>query len=176
MRRVIPLVLDDDVPEAILDWIAKANLRDLDVRQKKEGALEELLHSRRIREQFFWSLACQSSFEGLVAQLFKAFPEDPWVQALHDEVHSSTAQTGGDASGLVGLLQSAEVGIGRGVSQEVMETLGLEMLWQDEAVRTEVGERTLRKFMEARGEEAEQAREQAKQAALDLLRREDLID
>lgn len=109
MRRVIPLVLDDDVPEAILGWIAKANLRDLDVLQKKEGALEELLHSRRIREQFFWSLACQSSFEGLVAQLFKAFPEDPWVQALHDEVHSSTAQIGGDASGLVGLLQSGEV-------------------------------------------------------------------
>lgn len=32
------------------------------------------------------------------------------------------------------------------------------------------------KFMEARGEEAEQVREQARQAAMDLLRREDLID
>ena len=57
-----------------------------------------------------------------------------------------------------------------------METLGLEMLWQDEAVRAEVGERTLRKLMEARGEEAARVREQAKQAAMDLLRREDLID
>ena len=167
MRRVIPLVLDDDVPEAILDWIAKANLRDLDVLQKKEGALEELLHNRRIREQFFWSLACQSSFEGLVAELYKAFSEDPWVQALHDEVYSSTAQNGGDASGL---------GLGREAGQDVMETLGLEMLWQDEALRAEVGARNLRKLMEARGEEAEQVREQARQAAMDLLHREDLID
>ena len=57
-----------------------------------------------------------------------------------------------------------------------METLGLEMLWQDEAFRAEVGARHLRKLMEARGEQAEQVREQARQAAMDLLRREDLID
>ena len=40
----------------------------------------------------------------------------------------------------------------------------------------EVGERNLRKLMEARGEEAQQVRKQARQAAIDLLRREDLID
>lgn len=159
MRRVIPLVLDEDVPEAILDWIARANLRDLEALQEKEGALEELLQSRRIREQFFWSLACQSSFEGLVAQLFRAFPEDPWVQALHAKTQSSIAQVGNG-----------------GVNQDAMETLGLEMLWQDEAFRAEVGARHLRKLMEAREEEAERVREQARQAAMDLLRREDLID
>lgn len=45
-----------------------------------------------------------------------------------------------------------------------------------EEVREEVGDRKLRKLIEARGQEAASVRERARQAALDLLRREDLID
>jgi len=50
------------------------------------------------------------------------------------------------------------------------------MLRQDSTIREEVGGRKLRKLIEALGQEADSVREQAKEAALDLLRREDLID
>ena len=81
-------------------------------------------------------------------------PHDPWVKAL-----------------------LSEIGQGEDMfSEEVLEAIGLEMLRQDSTIREEVGDRKLRKLIEARGQEADSVREKAKEAALDLLRREDLID
>ena len=81
-------------------------------------------------------------------------PEDPWVKALQAEITQTEAS----------------------LSKEVLESIGLELLRQDEAVREEVGDRKLRKLIEASGEKAATFREQARRAGLDLLRRQDLID
>ena len=81
-------------------------------------------------------------------------PNDPWVKAL---------------------LSQIEQGEGM-LSKEVLEVIGLEMLRHDSNIREEVGDRRLRKLIEARGQEADSVRDKAKEAALDLLRREDLID
>ena len=89
-----------------------------------------------------------------IESMAKGLPEDPWVQALLSEIGQ------GESS----------------LNKEVLEAIGLEMLRQDSTIREEVGDRKLRKLIEARGQEADLVREQAKNAALDLLRREDLID
>lgn len=81
-------------------------------------------------------------------------PDDPWVKALQAEMASTETA----------------------LSQEILESIGLELLRQDEAVREEVGDRKLRKLIEASGEKAATFREQARRAGMDLLRRQDLID
>ena len=78
----------------------------------------------------------------------------PWVKALLSEIRQREGA----------------------LSKEVLEAIGLEMLRQDSTIREEVGGRKLRKLIEALGQEADSVREKAKEAALDLLRREDLID
>ena len=99
-------------------------------------------------------VASRQAMLPFIESMASALPEDPWVKALLVEVGA------GDSS----------------MSQEVLEAMGLEILRQDEEVREEVGDRKLRKLIEARGQEAAAVRERARQAALNLLRREDLID
>jgi len=81
-------------------------------------------------------------------------PHDPWVKALLSQIEQGESM----------------------LSKEVLEAIGLEMLRQDSTIREEVGDRKLRKLIEACGQEADSVREKAKEAAMDLLRREDLID
>jgi len=152
-----------EVPDQVAEWMSGFH-RDV-TREKTAlelASTDSSIASSSARHLILMDLVPnRDALESFIQQMASALPDDPWVLALQREVLSSKTQDG--------------VGNG-GASQEVMETLGLEMLWQDEAFRAEVGARHLRKLMEARGEQAEQVREQARQAAMDLLRREDLID
>lgn len=153
MGRILPLWIEK-IPEPMMDWFME-ELADLETIAKAQGiAIEEVLQNPFARElAFFLAATDLEDFQKLLINMQKAFPEDAQVKAL-----------------------MAEVGIGLEASSEVLETYGLEMLWQDEALRAEVGERNLRKLMESHGDVIARVREQARRAALDLLRREDLID
>jgi hypothetical protein len=148
-----------EVPDQVAEWMSGFHSEVTREKTALElASMDSSIASSSARHLVLMDLVPnRDALESFVQQMASALPDDPWVVALQDEILSAGTQESG-------------------ASQEVMETLGLEMLWQDEAFRAEVGARHLRKLMEARGEEAERVREKARQAAMDLLRREDLID
>ena len=115
MSRIIPMVVGQEVPEAILQWMETAADHDLGLLVENTGMTPaEGLQNRRIREQLFWLSASNAGmFRDLVGQMFAAFPDDPWVAALQAEcAPDSVASSAGSSSdtGLLETLQSDTLG------------------------------------------------------------------
>ena len=145
-----------EMPEEVASWMSgfhtEATREQAAFRLASSDSSVSTLHARHL--VLMDIVSSREAMLPFIESMAAGVPDDPWVKALIAEI---------------------KVGVGS-LSQEVLEAMGLEMLFQDEVVRKEVGDRKLRKLIEARGQEAESVREQARSAALDLLRREDLID
>ena len=125
MARLIPQVVGDEVPEAVLDWMETAADHDLGLLVENTGMTPaEGLRNRRIREQlFFLSASNAAMFRELVGQMFAAFPDDPWVAALMMECGSTDG--GEETDGIASLLTSDAVSgfIGRGPAKKLSGSL-----------------------------------------------------
>ena len=128
MSRIIPMVVGQEVPEAILQWMETAADHDLGLLVENTGMTPaEGLQNRRIREQLFWLSASNAGmFRDLVGQMFAAFPDDPWVAALQAECRPNpvVSELGGSDQ-VSALLRSDVVGnfIGRKSAKQLLATI-----------------------------------------------------
>ena len=110
MSRIIPMVVGQEVPEVILQWMETAADHDLGLLVENTGMTPaEGLQNRRIREQLFWLSASNAGmFRDLVGQMFAAFPDDPWVLALMTEANQGSASPTAGASATDGIRESLQ--------------------------------------------------------------------
>ena len=110
MARIIPHVVGDEVPEAVLDWMETAADHDLGLLVENKGITPaEGLRNRHIREQLFWLSASNATmFRELVGQMFAAFPNDPWVAALMMEANPGSASSASGAEAAAGIRESLQ--------------------------------------------------------------------
>jgi len=108
MTRIIPMVVDEEVPEAVLQWMETAADHDLGLLVENSGMTPaEGLQNRRIREQlFFLQASSGAKFQELARALFNAFPDDPWVAALMAECAPDSVTSSAGASSGAGLLET----------------------------------------------------------------------
>ena len=110
MARLVPQVVGDKVPEAVLDWMETAADHDLRLLVENTSMTPgEGLRNRRIRETLYWLSASNATmFRELVGQMFAAFPADPWVAALMTEANPGSASSASGAEAAAGIRESLQ--------------------------------------------------------------------
>ena len=131
MSKIIPKMVGDEVPDAVLKWMEEAADQDLEfLINGTPLSPAEGLKNRGIRETLFWlhTGGRRSGILKLVRTFFEHFPDDPWVLALHAECMRSVNEKEKESSlagGLKKSLQSEAIltQLGPMVSQQLTSTL-----------------------------------------------------